>query len=212
MMPERDPLDYGAIIWPHARFYGKQEEMVYSVEYNIETYVISANQMGKDYVSAFIAVNLFLRCLLEDIRCRIITTSVKDDHLRVLWAEIGRWLSNAATPLLARDGGPLLELNKEIRRATEKEMKNPDNYIQALVSETGEGLSGHHAECTLIIGDEASAIPDSSYRAAQGWAKRFLFFGNAWDCENFFKKGIEGGDLQMSDELVIPNSEIILAA
>lgn len=203
MMPSIDPLKFGRAIWPHARFYGKQEEMIYSVEDNIETYVVAGNQLGKDYVASFIVLNLFLRCIKEGIRCRVITTSVKDDHLQVLWAEIGRWVSSSAVPLLARDGGPILELNKELRRACDAEAKNPDSYVKGLVSEGAEGMSGHHAECTLMLGDEASSVANSAHEAAQGWAKRFLYFGNAWPCENFFRKGIDGGDLELLDEILV---------
>lgn len=210
MMPETDPLDFSAVTWPHARFYDKQVDMIYSVEENIETYVVAANKMGKDFIASFIAVNLFLRCLKEDIRCRVVTTSVKDDHLRVLWAEIGRWLTTAATPLLASKGGPLLELNKEIRRADEAEVKNPDNYVLGLVSEGEEGMSGHHADCTLMIGDEASGLNNITHKAAQGWAKRFLYFGNSWPTENFWKEGIEAGDLDLSDELLLPAPEFVV--
>lgn len=127
--------------------------------------------------------------------CRILTTSVKDEHLDVLWGEIGRFVTTSEHPLMAADGGPLVMNYHEIRRASEMGAKNPLNYLKAQVSRLGEGLAGHHSESSMIVGDESSGLDDVSYEMSQGWAKRMLWFGNPNYCTNFWRKGIEEGDL-----------------
>jgi hypothetical protein len=42
----RDPLELAAVLWPDARFFDKQIEVIYSVEYNDETYVPAGNMLG----------------------------------------------------------------------------------------------------------------------------------------------------------------------
>lgn len=208
------PLKFGKAMWPGSTFYGQQREVINSVRDAWETYVVAGNQLGKDYVTGFIALSFFLRPQMYFSRKyvrsvavqkekgskfphtrRVITTSVKDDHIDVLWGEIGRFVIDCAQPLLASKGGPLIVNHHEIRFAWEMEAANPLNYLKGMVSKTDEGLSGHHAAYTLFIGDEASGIDDSAYKAAQGWAKKYLFIGNPNPCVNFFYKGVKGGNV-----------------
>ena len=72
-----------------------------------------------------------------------------------------------------------------------------NNYVVGLVAEGAEGLSGHHARdgFTMLIGDEASGMSNQAYEASQGWAKHKVFIGNPFPCHNFFKRGVEAGDL-----------------
>lgn len=203
LWPGIDPLALGQLVWPETRFYSKQREIIYSVEENLETYVPAGNKLGKDYVTGFICLNLFLRCLKEGLTCRIITTSVAEHHLKVLWGEIGRFIEQARFPLLAKDKGPLVVNYMEIRRASEMLAKNPLNYLSGRVSEKGEGLAGHHADVTLIVGDESSGLDDVVHEMGQGWAKRMLWIGNPNPTNNFFFKGVEAGDLDY-DETVSP--------
>lgn len=130
--------------------------------------------------------------------CRIVTTSVAEHHLKVLWGEIGRFVTTSAIPLLADKGGPLVMNYQEIRWAWERDAKNPLNYLVGRVSEKGEGLAGHHAAYTLLAGDEASGLSDTCYEMGQGWAKRFLLFGNPNNTNNFFRRGIEAGNLPVA--------------
>lgn len=190
-----DPLRLAAELWPGVTFYRKQLEVIYSVERNAETYVTAGNKLGKDFVAGFICLSLFLRCVKVGKTCRIVTTSVAEHHLKVLWAEIARFATTARAPLLAEDGGPLLMYHLEIRRAAEAAAKNPMSYLVGRVSQKGEGLAGHHADVTLFVADEASGIDDVAYEMAQGWAKRMLIFGNPNTCNNFFRRGVEAGDL-----------------
>lgn len=125
---------------------------------------------------------------------RVITTSVKDEHLDVLWAEIARWVTTCRINLLEVDYG-IVMVHHEIRLKAESEAKNPLNYLKGQVSAKGEGLAGHHAAYTLGIGDEASGLADECYKQFQGWAKRMLMFGNPNPCNNFFRRNYEMGDL-----------------
>ncbi len=195
-----DPLAFAGQLWPHVTFYQEQEDIIYSVEENVETYVPAGNKLGKDFVTAYICLSFFLRAIKDDLTCRIVTTSVKEDHLRVLWGEIGRFATSAKYNLLAEQGGPLIINHQEIRRASEAYAKNPINYLIGLVAQTGgghegEGLAGHHAEVTLAVADEASGVPEEAYKMFQGWAKRLLIIGNPNNCSNFFRRAVKEGDL-----------------
>jgi hypothetical protein len=176
-------------------FYREQIETIYSVKDNFETYVVAGNQLGKDFVAAFIVLWWFLSALKMGYTCRIVTTSVKDEHLDVLWGEIGRFVATSAHPLMHKDGGPLVVNYHEIRLASEAYVKTPLSYIKGQVSKKGEGISGHHSEASLVVGDEASGLDDIVYEMAQGWFKRALWFGNPNNCNNFWRKGVEAGDL-----------------
>lgn len=187
----KDPLRFGKMLWPDVEFYDKQREIIHSVRDNDETYVPAGNQLGKDFVAAFIALWYFL-CHHP---VKVLTTSVKDDHLRVLWGEIDRFIRTASMPLTAEHGGPLIYNHREMRKLVGGAMEK-DSYLLGCVSERGEGLSGHHAPFTLLIADEASGVDDMVYSAGQGWMKRFLAIGNPNPCTNFFRGGVEGGDLE----------------
>lgn len=188
-----DPIKLGRLLWPDVAFYRQQREIVYSVEENDETYVPAGNMLGKDFVAGFVVLNLFLRALKAGLTCRIVTTSVKEDHLRVLWGEVGRFLTTAKYPLLVQRGGPLVVNHMEMRRASEQDAKNPINYLIGAVSKEGEGLAGHHAEVTLAVADEASGVDDKAYKMFQGWARRMLIIGNPNPCQNFFFRGVKAG-------------------
>jgi phage terminase large subunit len=181
-----DPLGLARDCWPAVRFYDRQEELILSVRDNDETFVPAGHKLGKDFASAFVALWFFL----TRAPCRVITTSVKDDHLRVLWGEIARFLDTSARPLLTRDGGPLLVNHREIRRAGCRV-----SYLIGTVSEKGEGMAGHHAPHTLLVVDEASGVADVVYERADTWARRKLIIGNPYPCNNFFYRGVKAGDL-----------------
>lgn len=195
-----DPFLFGKDFWPHVTFYPQQEAIIRSVEENDETYVPAGNKLGKDFVTGFICLCTFLRALKEKKTCRIVTTSVTEYHLGVLWGEIGRFVTTAKYPLLVEKGGPLVINHQEIRRADEATAKNPINYLVGMVSRTGgtkegESLGGHHADITLAVADEASGVPDQAYKMFQGWAKRMLIIGNPNPCQNFFRAAVKAGDL-----------------
>ena len=198
-----DPIRLTRHLWPHVRFYREQREIIYSVRENDETGVVAANQVGKDYVAGFITVCEFLCHKVA----RIITTSVRDDHLRVLWGEINRFIAESAVPMTVDKGGPLLVTHREIRKVftsgPRKGQICPISYIRGMTCERGEGLTGHHAAYTLAVIDEASGVRNEVYDQMRTWAKRMLIFGNPnppIDGDNhFFRKAVKEGDILAPD-------------
>jgi hypothetical protein len=120
---------------------------------------------------------------------------VKDDHLRVLWGEISRFVQTGRHPLTHKTAGPLLVNHRDIRRVGPDGKLCPVSYLRGMVSERGEGMAGHHAAHTLLVIDEASGVDDLVYTQGDTWARKKLIFGNPNPCENFFKRAVKGGDL-----------------
>lgn len=203
----KDPLVFGKALWPGVDFYDKQVEVIHSVRDNAETFVVAGHQLGKDFVSGFLALWFFL----TRHPVRIVTTSVKDDHLRVLWGEIGRFIDTAQVPLDAKRGGPLIIRHRELRKLVGP-MGNREvckiSYCVGMVSEKGEGMAGHHATHTLAIIDEGSGAEDTVYERLTTWARRILVIGNSYPSGgNFFEKGIEAGDVVLPDHVVETNGK-----
>jgi hypothetical protein len=199
-----DVFAFQRALWPDVKFYDRQWELILSVEQDaVETYCVAAHQVGKDFVAAFVALRFFLKWGPPDT-VRVVTTSVKDDHLRVLWGEIGRYLDTAAVPLTRDRGGPLVVNHREIRKVRQSAGRlDKISYLIGTVSERGEGLAGHHAKHTLLIVDEASGVDDVVYERSSTWAKRCLIFGNPYTPPggtNFFKRAVEAGDVLMPEE------------
>jgi len=203
------PLAFARLLWPHVSFYREQQKVLESVVANDETFVPAGNMLGKDFVSGFVALWFFL----TRSPVRVVTTSVKDDHLRVLWGEIGRFVQESRFPLAVKDGGPLILNHRDIRKMVLRhpgpdfDVKNMGHapgmervrceisYLRGMVSERGEGMAGHHATHTLCIIDEASGVDDLVYTQQATWARKLLAIGNCNPTQNFFYKGIKGGDL-----------------
>lgn len=192
----RDPMRLARYLWPTVTFYDRQREVLESLVDNVETFVPAGNMLGKDFTAGYAALWFFL----TRNPVRVITTSVRDDHLRVLWGEIGRFVSTCRYKLEAKDGGPLIVNHREIRKV-HRGVRDDISYLLGMVSEKGEGMAGHHAAHTLVIGDEASGLDDTVYTQAGTWAKRALYLGNPNDCQNFFRAAVEGGDLIQPPEL-----------
>lgn len=194
-----DPLDFAAAFWPGVSLYDKQRDVLASVRDTPETYVPAGHQLGKDFVAAL--------CALWYFSChhpvRVVTTSVKDDHLRVLWGELGRWIDTSSLPqdrartgvLSHKRGGPLVVNHREVRKLHGGRVCKV-SYLVGTVSERGEGMAGHHAAHTLLVVDEASGVDDLVYERGSTWAKRILVLGNPYPAGgNFFERAVKAGDL-----------------
>lgn len=207
-VPSADPVLWGRVLWPHVRFYEKQRQVIYSVRDNDETYCVAGHQLGKDFVAGFIVLWFFLTNKDRKGGCRIITTSVKDDHLRVLWGEIGRYIDtvNPDYPLKKELGGPLIVTHREIRSLKPNEdgkgfHVDKISYVRGMVSEKGEGMAGHHAEKTLLVIDEASGIDEMVPERASSWAKKSFIFGNPYGGnQTWFYKVVKQGDIAYGSE------------
>jgi hypothetical protein len=211
-----NPLELIGRVWPGAGLYDKQQEIVAALRRYSEVHVPAGNMLGKDYVAGVLAPAFFIRPQAffpvayakqvdslasehdpDPHTVRVITTSVKDDHLRVLWGEIGRFLQTCAVPLRKEDGGFLTVNHRDIRRLRRDGTPDKVSYLRGMVSEKGEGMAGHHAAYTLLIIDEASGVDDMVYEQGTTWAKKVLVIGNCNDCAKtaFFRKAIEEGDV-----------------
>jgi len=185
-----DPLGLAASHWPGVRFYDKQVEILESVRDNDETFVTSAHQLGKDFVCSFAGLHFFL----TRHPVRVVITSVRDDHMRVFFGELGRFIDTCKYPLSHKKGGPLIINHREIKKIVNGEVCKI-SYLIGTVSEKGEGMAGHHAAHTLFIADEASGIEDMVFERAATWAKRSLVFGNPYGNSGFFFRAVKGGDI-----------------
>jgi hypothetical protein len=191
-----DPIKFAALNWPDIRFYKEQQDVIYSLVENRETVVVAGNKLGKDYVAAFLAIWFFE----SREPCRIITTSAKDDHLRVLWGEMGNFIQTSKYPLKYSDGGNLIVNQREIKKMVNGEVSDL-SYCRGMVASADKiaAMQGHHIAATgdgiprtLFLSDESSSVPDAYYRMADTWMDRALIFGNAWPCENAFKYAVKG--------------------
>ena len=188
-----DPFALKDLLWPDVYFYDAQVRIIESYVANDETFVVAGNKLGKDFVSGFICLHCVLASVLAHQTCRVVTTSVKDDHLRVLWGEIGRFVQTARHPL-AYPHGPLVVNHRDVRLVVGGRQCQV-SYLRGMVSKLGEGMAGHHAERTLLVMDECSGIDDEVYDQGRTWAKRVLGIGNPNPCSNFFFKAVKGGDI-----------------
>ena len=189
------------------KLYKEQREIVQSCVYNDETIVVAGNMLGKDYIAGLIVLSFFL----TRHPCRVITTSVDHTQLEsVLWGEMRRQIADARFPLEVERGGPLMVNHMHIRKVVGGRECGL-SYIRGRVAARGEGMLGHHIAKTgdgiprtLFVSDEASSVDDKTTEAADTWADRKLFIGNAYDCENHFKRSVKEwekhGDLWSDDK------------
>lgn len=191
-----DPFRFLELCWPDMRIYDKQAEIIESVRDNDETIVPAGNQLGKDFISGFIALWFF--CSRSP--CRVITTSVDQPQLKgVLWGEIRRFIQTSKYPL------PIIVNDLMIRQLKPDGTMCPLSYLIGRVTKKGEGLLGHHVARgsdmiprTLAIFDEASGLDNECYEVTDTWAHRKLTIGNPYPCTNFFYNGVKEGDLKNS--------------
>jgi hypothetical protein len=185
--------------WPDVSFYKQERMMIESVRDNDETFVAAGNKLGKDYTAAFIALHFFL----TRTPCRVVTTSAKDDHLRVLWSEIMKFVRSSRIPLDVKRGGILLCNHHDMRK-----LVGPDyqerceiSYMIGMVAgkESIAAMQGHHVPNTgdgvprtLFISDESSSVRNEYAKMARTWCNRLLAIGNTWPCNNFFRHAVTG--------------------
>lgn len=191
-----DPMKFARICWPKVTFYKQQQEIIYSVANNDETYVPAGNKLGKDFVAGFIVLWFFM----TRRPCRIVTTSAKEDHLRVLWGEINNYIDSAAVPMRVADGGPLIVNYHELKWEYEGK-RCPLSYATGMVASDASiaAMQGHHVANvgdgiprTLFVCDESSSVANEYMTMASTWMDRALVLGNTWPCENFFKWAVKG--------------------
>lgn len=178
-------------LWPSVNFYDVQRDIIHSVRDVPETVVPAGNMLGKDFLAGFVCLWYFIA--FEEVR--IITTSVKDDHLRVLWGEIENFINTSTIPLNEENGGLLRVNHHDIRKVYGTPTDISKSYLRGMVSSKGEGMAGHHAKHTLMIIDEASGVDNEVYTQGDTWAKKKLIIGNPNPCNNFFFEAVMGGSM-----------------
>lgn len=196
-----DPVKFVKLLWPDITLYDKQQEVLYSLRDNYETFVPAANMMGKDFVSGLAALWFFI----TRTPCRVVTTSADFSQLEsVLWGEIRRFIQTSKYPLESDKGGPLLVNHLHIRKVVKNRVCGL-SYLIGRVAAKGEGMLGHHIAATgdgvprtLMLIDEASGVDDMTYERSDTWAHRKLIIGNCYPTSNFFFRGVTGGDLAVS--------------
>jgi hypothetical protein len=197
-----DPIRFVNLLWPDLLLYNRQEESMYSVVHNYQTFVVGGHMMGKDLVTALIILWFFL----TRHPCRVVTTSADYSQLEsVLWGEIRRLIQTSKYPLEVDRQGCLVCNHLHLKKVVKGQVCGL-SYCLGRVAAKGEGMQGHHiAEegdgipRTLWVADEASGVDDLSYSAAETWARRMLVIGNPYPCKNFFYRGVQGGDLIVRD-------------
>lgn len=191
-----DLLKLKDFLWPDVVLYDKQKEIILSAERNDETYVPAGNMLGKDFVTGLLSLLLFIKYTPS----RIVTTSVDQGQLEnVLWGEIANFLATCRFNL------PLRVNHLHIRKVINgKEV--PKAYLIGRVAAKEEGLLGHHLPRgpfgeprTWMIYDECSGIRHEYKEKTDTWAHRTLGIGNPFECENFFKQLVKGGDIPDPD-------------
>ena len=185
-----DPYLFHSFCWPNDRFYCKQYEVIDSVESNFMTVAVAGNKLGKDYVAGFIVPKFFL-CGQGTVR--VICTSVRQDHLDVLRSEVQKRLETSQVPLIY-PRGPLIVNDYELRKIY-RGRECETSYVKFTVSKKGEGMSGHHADRTLLVVDEASGADNKVLEYSAGWMKKGLLLGNPKPCQNFFREMVQKGDV-----------------
>lgn len=195
------PFSFFKEHWPNDYLWSKQREMVMSLEENDRTVCPWANMTGKDYTLGRYCVYFFT----TRFPCRVVTSSAKGDHLRVLWSEINAAIQSSVRPLSAERGGPLICNHQEIHKLRQsgpmKGERCPTSYMIGMVAAADRlaAMQGHHVAQTgdgiprtLFAGDECSSMPNDYVKMASTWANRMALIGNTWPCTNFFRDALEG--------------------
>lgn len=205
-----DPMALKDMLWPDVTFYKEQKQIIYSVWNDDETVVPAGNKLGKDFVAGFIILAFFI----SRYPCKIVTTSVKEKHLDILWGEVSKFLRISKYPLILGEekivngsmvvGDTLTVSNDGLRRVLNGVVRR-DSYAIKLVAndQSLESFQGHHVTPdpgqpiddiprNMFVADEASGIKDAYYKMVRPWARRKLIFGNPWPCANFFYKAVKG--------------------
>jgi|TARA_R110002110_G_scaffold145775_8_gene335385 hypothetical protein len=187
-----DPIKFKDLCWPELEFYKEQRDICYSVRDNEETFVPAGNELGKDFISAFICLWFF--CSRRP--ARIVTTSPQSGQLEdVLWGEIRRFIDSSRYKL------PLQYNHMKIRQQRTDGTLQPLAELVGRVTQKGEAMLGRHIPyglggipTTLAVFDEASGMDNTAYETCDTWTHRKLIIGNPYPCTNFFFNGVKEGD------------------
>lgn len=190
----KDPIKFQQLFWPGAVLTDYQVDILQSIQRNKITVVVAGNKLGKDYVAGLAAVWFFA----SRVPARVITSSVDGSQLQgVLWGEIRNFIQTSKIPL------PFQVNHLHLRQILPDGSLHGASECIGRVVQQGEGLLGRHLPhgpnmepAVLAIIDEASGFSDENYMGVDTWAHRILIIGNAFPCENFFKRFVKAGDVK----------------
>jgi len=190
----KDPIKFLNTFWPTFVMTDYQLEILESIRSNKITVVPAGNKLGKDWIAAFAALHFYC----SRTPARVITTSVDGSQLEgVLWGEIRNFLQSAIITL------PLKVNHLQLRQMMPDGSVRGNSEMIGRVVNKGEGLLGRHLPYgpdmeprVMAVVDEASGFDDGNYMGIDTWAHRILIIGNAFPCENFFKRLVKGGDVK----------------
>jgi len=200
-----DPCGFVHRFWPHVGLAPYQREILESVRDNAETWVHSANKMGKSFVAALAAVWWF-----TTRRGRVIVTARSGRHLKlVLWPEIKSLLRTTCVD----DGGRWRRFDFGFRQLEQFVYWPPGPngksderyYIAGLLQNEEESFQGLHlptlgdgTPTVLAIVDEASNQERWLYDAISSYAHRILEIGNPTHAEGKFYEVCRARDQRLA--------------
>ena len=199
-----DPCGFAARFWPQVRLTPYQCEILASVRDNAETWVHSANKMGKSFVAALAAVWWF-----GTRRGRVVVTARTGRHLKlVLWPEIKNLLRSASVDIdgrLQRFDFGFRQLEQFVYWPPGANGKSDERYyIAGLLQNEEESFQGLHlptlddgTPTVLAIVDEASNQERWLYDAISSYAHRILEIGNPTHAEGRFYEVCRAGDQRL---------------
>ena len=197
------PIAFVTRFWPEITLAPYQADILESVVDNHETWVHSANEMGKSFIAALTTVWWF--CTRY---AKVVTSSSTEDQLNhVLWGEIDHLLRTA------QDGGDRYDF--QLQRAqlrlwlpSQGRQRGPQRkyYTVGQVAAQVESFQGHHLPpledgtgTVLFIFEEASSLETEFYEAATSQAHRMLAIGNPLRSSGIFYEKCRTGDQQHPD-------------
>lgn len=193
----KNPFKFLKVGWPMFKIYDKQKEIIDSVIENDETIVPAGNQLGKDFITAFIVIWFFS----SRYPCKIMTIAPGQSQLEtVLWGEIRRFMSLSKIPL------PIKYNHLDCKFILKDGEIEPQARLLGMATNKAENVQGQHLQRgpngeprTMAVFDEASGIADQFYDGVDAWSHRRLIIGNPLPCTNFFFQGVKGGDIPRED-------------
>lgn len=177
-----DPCLFVGHFWGHIRLARYQAQILESVRDNTETWVHSANEMGKSLCAALTTLWWF-----ATRKSKVITISPSQDQLEsILWAEIDALLRSAHVGN-RKFSFEFERTHLKLRLPGETEAEDGEEKytVRGKVVKQGESLQGSHlpllddgTPTVLFVVEEASGVPDEFFSAIETQRHRSLIIGN----------------------------------
>ena len=165
---QREPLAWLRDVLGGPQPWSRQAEIIDAIPHYAEVDVASGHSIGKDWLSARIA----LWWLFTRPNSIVITTAPTERQVKtILWGELRKAYRGSRLPL----GGQLAQVDSMLRIG-------PTHYAKGIVSRDASSLQGFHAEHVLLIVDEAAGIASYAFEGLESCAStatsRILRIGN----------------------------------